>query len=150
MKEWEGMVALSDGAHIVGAFMGYQGIARQALLAHKGDLKPSQIMILNLLEMNEQINMSALANQLAISKEQASRVITYLVENGYVERAHDRSNRRVVNVSLTDRGRELVNAFREAYDDSLLASLDKLDEEEKKEFVQISRRAAELLRKALS
>lgn len=142
-------MALSGCECIVDAFMGYQGITKRALLKHKSDLKPSQIMILTLLDMNGQTSMGALASQLAISKEQASRAIIRLVDSGYVERSHDTANRRVVNVSLTEEGARLVDALHDAYDEFLWEGLGRLDEAEKQELAEISCRAAELLRKAL-
>ena len=54
------------------------------------------------------MTMTLLAEAMACSREQATRVVAPLVEQGYMERRYDQENRTRVWVELTEKGRELL------------------------------------------
>lgn len=138
-----------DCSCIAEAFFGYQGITRQVILDHRSEYSPSQAMILGLLNAAGEVGMTKLAQQLAISKETASRTIVKLVEDGLVERTHAAGNRRIVNVALTDKGKKLVEELGRSYDEMMWESLSKLTDAEKEELLRVSEKASALLKKAL-
>jgi len=51
------------------------------------------------------IPMSAIAHQLSYSKQNVTKIVDSLVNDGYVQRTADPSDRRVFNIELTERGR---------------------------------------------
>lgn len=55
---------------------------------------------------------SALVEQLGVTKQAASQLIDTLVVRGYLTRTIDQDDRRRMNISLTDRGREAADAIR--------------------------------------
>jgi DNA-binding MarR family transcriptional regulator len=59
------------------------------------------------LDPRDSLTMGELSDALSVPLSTATRVVNVLVGHGYVERRHDPDDRRVVRVSLTQRGREL-------------------------------------------
>lgn len=55
----------------------------------------------------EPVTMSALSRALDVPLSTATRLVDWLVNNGYVERRPDPGDRRIVQVCLTDAGRNL-------------------------------------------
>lgn len=72
----------------------------------------SQFWILTALSQREDLTMSQIAGYLTSSKEQATRAVAPLVDNGLVERWVDPKNRTKVHISLTDQGQEFVNQYK--------------------------------------
>jgi DNA-binding MarR family transcriptional regulator len=57
----------------------------------------------------EPVRLNDLADRLGVSPPTASRAVDALVEHGLLERAPDPADRRAVRISLTDRGRTIVD-----------------------------------------
>ena len=97
------------------------------LRRHYG-LTKTQITILIALYYRESVTMSRIAEYIASSKEQATRAVAGMVENGLVERWENPENRTRVYVRLTETGRtylekcrdELHTQLREKVDTALL------------------------------
>lgn len=136
-------------AAIVQAFLAYQSLTKQAMVQNRSIFTKSQTMALNLLSVAGTLRMSVLAGHLAVSKEQASRAVGPLVEQGLIERHHDARDRKVVNVSLTDEGRAVVAQLGHEYEEQLTRNLQRLTDEERAELIAVSERAVDLLRRAL-
>jgi DNA-binding MarR family transcriptional regulator len=64
--------------------------------------------VLALLEMNDGIPMSRLAEELDVALPNATGIVGRMAERGIVQRSHDAVDRRVVRVGLTDAGRQLI------------------------------------------
>jgi DNA-binding MarR family transcriptional regulator len=64
--------------------------------------------VLALLEEHEAMPMSRLAEELDVALPNATGIVGRMAERGFVERAHDETDRRMVLVSLTDDGRRLI------------------------------------------
>ena len=64
--------------------------------------------VLALLEMNDGIPMSRLAEELDVALPNATGIVGRMAERGIVERRHDAEDRRIVRVGLTDAGRQLI------------------------------------------
>ena len=73
-----------------------------------GELTGTQRLCLLTLEGQGAMTMTLLAEAMACSREQATRVVAPLVEQGYMERRYDQENRTRVWVELTEKGRELL------------------------------------------
>ena len=71
-------------------------------------LTRSQLYLMLVLLQRPLLNMTQLARSIAVSKEQASRAVSSLVDLGYVERMESPNNRRLVLVQLTERGRAML------------------------------------------
>jgi DNA-binding MarR family transcriptional regulator len=73
-----------------------------------GDLTPPQFWALHTIRDAEKIKMSPLADLLGLSMGAASTLIDRLVGRGLVAREADAHDRRAVFVSLTEKGREVL------------------------------------------
>lgn len=79
--------------------------------------------------------MSELSRVCGIRLSTLTRVIDRLVERGFVERGQDLSDRRVVRVRLTEKGKEVVGNFEVARKKKIARILDKLSQEEREKLV---------------
>ena len=68
----------------------------------------SQLQVLFVLSRQDHIRMSELAETRGISKQQLTPIINFLEHRGYVKRAIDPNNRRIVTVDMTASGRKLM------------------------------------------
>lgn len=68
------------------------------------------------------MTMSELAKYTKISKQQATQIVNKLVEQGLVGRIYDSSNRRIINIKLTDKAIDYIEHFVE-YDASCFKPL---------------------------
>jgi DNA-binding MarR family transcriptional regulator len=87
------------------------------------DVPASGEVILSAMGWSE-ASLESVIRRMGVTKQTAGQAVDMLVERGYLERSHDSSDRRRVNLSLTDRGREAGRAARtaiEQVDDDLLA-----------------------------
>lgn len=78
------------------------------------DLTRTQQIILLALSIRDNLSMSQLASKICTSNEQATRAVTQLVDKGLVNRTQNKTNRRVVNITLTQKARDHVEAAQKA------------------------------------
>lgn len=72
------------------------------------DFPPSQIRVLFFLKGHGENTMSALAHHLHISRPNLTPLIDKLIEDGYVERNANSKDRRILLISLSEKGWELL------------------------------------------
>lgn len=78
------------------------------------DLTRTQQIILLSLAIRDNLSMSQLASKICTSNEQATRAVTQLVDKGLVNRTQNKTNRRVVNITLTQKARDHIEAAKKA------------------------------------
>lgn len=106
-----------------------------------------QLYLLMTLSRKKSITMSQAASCIGCSKEQATRLVAGLVEEGYIKRIHCEENRKLVLVQLTEKGAELMRYEKNAAREKMKEELDCLSEEEKDVFFQSMQQFAEVLKK---
>ena len=79
--------------------------------------------------------MSALAEEMGISKQQLTKLITPMEDQGLVVRTHDRSNRRQVRIAITGQGKQVVESLLEGAAEQLTPEMAVFTQEEKQEFL---------------
>lgn len=72
-------------------------------------LRPSQNMIIALLDESKECSMSELAETLTIAKANMTTLVDPLVERGYVNREPGKKDRRVILISLTEKGQKYLD-----------------------------------------
>lgn len=72
------------------------------------DMAPHHLMILKMLRDGGLLNMSEIANEIAISQSQMTHSTDRLIELGMIERQAGTKDRRKVHVKLTTKGREYL------------------------------------------
>jgi DNA-binding MarR family transcriptional regulator len=71
------------------------------------DLDPREWRILGLLGTSAPLTLQALANEVAVDKSQASRIMTGLIERGLLQRNANEEDGRSIHLSLTAQGKQL-------------------------------------------
>jgi DNA-binding MarR family transcriptional regulator len=71
------------------------------------DLDPREWRILGLLGTTSLLSLQALANEVAVDKSQASRIVTGLIERGLLQRSTNDKDGRSIHLSLTVKGKNL-------------------------------------------
>ncbi len=71
------------------------------------DLDPREWRILGLLGTTAPLSLQALANEVAVDKSQASRIVTGLIERGFLQRDANDADGRSIHLSLTAKGKNL-------------------------------------------
>jgi MarR family 2-MHQ and catechol resistance regulon transcriptional repressor len=89
-----------------------------------------------------EIELRALRRRLRTSKANATEVVTTLAARGLVVRTRLAHDRRAASVTLTDRGREIVDRLFPEHTERVAAAFAVLDEEEKRSLSEICRKLA--------
>lgn len=75
----------------------------------------THLLIFAALHRHGDLTMSQIASYIASSKEQATRAVAPLVDDGLLERYTDPVNRTRVHIRLTEKGRRLMEQFHERF-----------------------------------
>lgn len=99
-------------------------------------LTRTQQIILLALSLNKTLTMSQLAEKINTSNEQATRAVAQLVEMDFVERKQDTKNRRIINISLTDKAMNFLENTKNNIMDELLKKFERISDDEMLSFRQ--------------
>ena len=99
----------------------------------KKDISPSHFHILVMLRETSKMAVSEIGKRLSISKPNMTPLIDKLVDEGMVERLPDSKDRRIINIALTSKGIEFMDAAKKQITNSLKSKLMSLSEEELEE-----------------
>jgi DNA-binding MarR family transcriptional regulator len=85
-----------------------------------GDINMSELVLLkafenNSLELDSNVGLSDVRPFLALSKGAVSQMLGAMEKKGYINRDIDKSNRRNLIVTLTDKGHEALEAMYEGF-----------------------------------
>jgi DNA-binding MarR family transcriptional regulator len=97
--------------------------------------------VLKLVKKKGPISMSAIAQTLYYSKQNLTHIVDHLVKEGFVERMPNPSDRRVVNIVITDQGRKFMAENMEVLKNRLVENLSHLSEED---LMRLSKAIAEI------
>ncbi|WP_088227210.1 MarR family transcriptional regulator [Desulfosporosinus sp. FKB] len=105
-------------------------------------IRPSEFTLLHtIIQCTERdskgIKVSDLSVQLQITPAGVTHIINTLEERGYLERLADPTDRRVVLVRATEKGKEIVQAMRIEHFDFLKGLTNYLGEHDSKELIRI-------------
>lgn len=100
-------------------------------IGHSLNLKEKEITFLSAIANDNGITSKDLSSIAGLSPSRGSRVISALYEKGYVTMQHDSSDRRVVNLSLTPKGKFCVKSIEKEKTQCEFDLLDGLSEEER-------------------
>jgi DNA-binding MarR family transcriptional regulator len=89
--------------------------------------RAGQYRLLNMLLVNERMTTHQLAERMEVSPPTVSTMIRRLVEQGMVERERDAGDQRVVWLTITDAGREVVEEERRRWREVFLRRFEQLD-----------------------
>ena len=114
---------------------------RKKLFKHKKNLKQKKIPhsfyhILKVLKKRGELPMSEIGRLVYISKSNMTSLIDKLVENGLAERLPDKNDRRVINIALTDKGKELLKDWLKYSNTEIKMNLSTLSNEDLEKFYE--------------
>jgi len=93
--------------------------------------------ILITLFKNQKQTMKELAEKIAKDKSTVTALVDKLIKQGYVEKAKDPEDNRVVFVTLTEKGKELKPMFDSISKDILAITYKDISQNEKEELIKI-------------
>lgn len=93
------------------------------------------------------ISITELADHLNVSQPNCSRSIKKIEEQGYLAKIPDPDDKRIYTLSLTDKGRELINRHTEILNQQILSSMEKYDQEKLEELKQAIDQVLEVVKK---
>ena len=105
--------------------------------------------VLKFVKREGPISMSAIAQALYYSKQNLTHVVDQLVKEGHVERIPEPSDRRVLNIAITDRGRTFIAENSETLKNRLVEDLSHLSEEDAEQLSKAFKVVKEALPKIL-
>lgn len=100
----------------------------------KNNITRTQQIILLALAAEEKLTMSQLAAKINTSNEQATRAVAQLVDRGFIERLQDNSNRRVINIRLTEKAQEFISKTKAEIMGDLLDRFNDVSDEDMESF----------------
>ncbi len=98
-------------------------------------MSSARILTLTAFTEKKIMRMNELSEAMSSTTSTSTRMIDSLVEDGFVERGHDKFDRRLVTVGLTGKGKQIakdIKAFRDRYFDSIK---DKVKDKGKEEMI---------------
>ncbi len=107
----------------------------------------TQLRILLILSAVPSLSMSQLADKLCISREQATRAVAPLAERQLIFRNTHDTNRRQLDVSLSNSGIRLLTELKQEYRQRFTISLASLSEDEKQTFIDSLHNIIDLIKK---
>jgi DNA-binding MarR family transcriptional regulator len=110
---------------------------------HEESLTHQNIRCMQSIEKNKHVTVQFLSEVMDISHNTASEHIKRLIQKGYVRKEKNPDDKRVVQVELTDKGREVLKRNTELDEQKLQIVLDRLSSEEKEQILK----SFELLKK---
>ena len=94
------------------------------------DLSNNDMHVIEAIDMEEARNMSSVARSLGVTTGTLTIAVNSLVKKGYVERARSEEDRRVVLVSLSEKGKRAYLHHRQFHEQMIEAIVEELSEEE--------------------
>lgn len=105
----------------------------------KRKLSPPHFMLLRTLEMKGSMRSSAMADELNVSRGAISNLTERLAQEGLVGRNRSTQDRRVVEVVLTEEGKEFLRAKEQKRIERLSTIFEELPEKDLEELIRITR-----------
>ncbi len=82
------------------------------------------------------VTMSELAQSMHMPKQQMTKMVNRLVEQGFVERVYDPSDRRVIRIRLTEKAVRYSEQFLDQNAGEFRRLLEQIDEKDREDFVR--------------
>lgn len=101
------------------------------------DINFVQVQVLRQIYTLKEPMMSELGRETDIQLSTLTHIVDKLVQKGFVVRKADPSDRRVVRVSVTSQGGDIVRKFEEARRKKIISVLEKLTSNERKKVLQV-------------
>ena len=122
-------------------------LVKSAFIHVEHDITLPHLEIIKTLQVEGSLHIAEIGEKLQIPKPQMTHLVDRLEKLGIVSRKTDENDRRITNLSLTDKGRQITSELDETLHSSIGEKLAKLDEEELREISASLRKLANILAK---
>lgn len=112
-------------------------LKRQSGEITQGNLSLPQILILDVLKDKVSMRMGELAKYLSVSMAAATGIADKLVKSGFVTRAGSLADRRIVNISITAKGKKMVSGFNRARQKTIIEVFGALSGTDRDKYLEI-------------
>ena len=118
--------------------------------ASSQNLSVAEMHTLVAIGRHEPKTMGTIAGELLVNVSTLSIAVNKLEKKGYAERIRTQEDRRIVRISLTDKGRSALDLHEKFYFDMVEEACGDMDEAEKKLFIQSLENMSHFFEKKLS
>ncbi len=94
----------------------------------KTNLNPGSLFILGILNRSEMLSMSEIGCKLSMPKPHVTAQVDKLIAEGMVERLFDPNDRRIINIKMTEKGKNDFHQIKMEISTELRQNLKKLEE----------------------
>ena len=108
-------------------------VIKPVLQVSKHSISPLQFHVIKVINEKKSINMTDLANEMMISKPQLTPIIDKLLKKTYLIRENAKEDRRIINISLTPSGKEILKERTEHINKMITQRISTLPTEDQKE-----------------
>lgn len=105
----------------------------------------TQQLILMTLWLHKKLSLTELSEQICTSNEQATRAVGQLVKSGFVNRVKNQTNRRSIDISLTQKGIDMINGAHATAAQRIPQRLSELSDDDAKTLVECLEKIGEIL-----
>jgi DNA-binding MarR family transcriptional regulator len=116
----------------------------------KYEITRTQQIILLSLSVAGVLNMSQLAEKINTSNEQATRAVAQLVDKGFIVRMQNPTNRRVINIMLTDEARLFLSKMKDEILGELVSRFSEIPDEEMEQLYSSILNVSTILKKVMT
>lgn len=107
-----------------------------------------QFLVLVLLHKHGKSSMSYVASELGVTTAAMTGVVERLVRDGFIDREHDKDDRRVVNITLTPKGSKSTKAILENRKKMIMNMFSSISQEDRGKYLEILTRIRDSLKAA--
>jgi len=122
-----------------------ESVKRGADEVTKGLITVPQMLILETLNKKEECIMSELAEALSITTSAATGLIDRMIRLNLVTRSRCEKDRRIVNVNITEKGKNTISGIIEERRRMIVDTFGKLSKEEREKYLEIMEKVYRIL-----
>ena len=122
-------------------------LKRQTKEVVQGNISLSQVFILDVLKDRPSMRMGELAGHLSVSMAAVTGIADKLGKSGFVLRGSVPGDRRVVNISITAKGRRVIQRHNRARHKAIMDMFGHLSAEDRKKYLEILTKIHQHLKK---
>ncbi len=126
----------------------YKSISKP--LRSKTSITPGGMFVMGSLKRRGTLSMSDIGKCLSMPKPHITVIVDKLIDEGYVVRHNDSNDRRIINISLTDKGLIDFEDIKQSLSETLKSKLVLLNDEELEQLSEASQKMKEILISILS
>ena len=125
---------------MVSLFREINEVEKRSIITQEfGDITNNDMHVIDAIGIGEPKNMSAIARELSVTMGTLTIAMNSLVKKGYVIRQRGKADRRVVYISLSEKGTKAYHRHKDFHEQMVKSAVKELTEEELKALIKALR-----------